>query len=94
MRLFDFKTFYTDDKERTKDFIKNLPEPLKTKLRQEMIDDVLFTEKLNSVTKRLYKNLLNRGNIENFFIYLRNYSNVEPTEIIDIIENYLERKKK
>lgn len=91
MRLFNFKS-YSDKMERKKDFIRNLPEPLKTNLRQEMIDSQEFSNKLNEYIDKIYTKLVSYENIENFFIYLMNHKNSDPNQIFDISDKYLERR--
>jgi hypothetical protein len=93
MRLFNFKS-YSDKIERKKDFIRNLPEPLKTNLRQEMVDSREFSNKLDGYIDKIYTKLVNYENMENFFIYLTRYNNSLPGKIFDIIDEYLSRKIK
>lgn len=86
-----FNDFFENNNERIKFFIKNLPEPLKTKLRQLMVDDQNFKNELYKLINLLFDKLNSNFKIENFFIHLRYYNQTEPTNILKIIDDYLDR---
>lgn len=74
-----------------KEFIQNLPEPLKTKLRQNIVDDKNFTKSLYQLLDFAYDKLSTKEKLENFFIHFKAYKNAQPYEILDGIKKYLER---